>query len=338
MNIFLTGGTGLLGSNIINCLLDNNYSIKSLVRSNSDMDVMQSKGIKGIKGDLIDVKSFAKELIDCQVLIHAGAYFSEYFKNKSNENLLYEVNVKGTSLLFEEAHKAGVHNFIYISSSCVFNSNWPDIITENTPYAENNDNPYFKSKTEAEISLLKLAEKYISMRLIILSPALMMGPGDKAPTRMGEFVLNYLTGKIPAILPIKMAFVDARDVAKAVVAAITKGINGERYLIGGNVYEMSEVVKVLSEITMKPIPKIRPSLKMTMFLSRIMTFKSKLTGKPSKLPSISELKRMSTQKGYSSEKAKKEFNIQFHTLFETLSATVNWYIDNHYIHQFRGTT
>lgn len=331
MKIFLTGSTGLLGGNILSKLVERGQQVNALVRTSSKGKRFEGKGVTYVEGDLKDVKGFASELSGCDVLIHAGAYFTEFFKKGNEDNLLYKINVKATRLLFEEAFDKGIRNIVYISSCGVFDCSEPLIVDENTPYAENTDNPYFKSKIEAEKLVFEFIKEHPEMRVIIIEPGLMMGPGDYSPTRMGEFVLSFLKERMKAILPVRTGVVDARDVAEAVIAAVNNGKNGERYIIGGGIYEMKAVVKALADATGKPMPKRQPSLSLAMTISDIATLISGITGKPSAIPRRYELKRMSEQRGYSSEKAKKELGTAFRPLADTIADTANWFIRNGYV-------
>jgi dihydroflavonol-4-reductase len=331
MKVFLTGGTGLLGSHIVKELLDNHHQVKLLARSLEKARRLIPAGVEIIQGDLRDVTSFVSELEGCDVLIHAGAYFTDFFKKGNVDNALYEINVKGTNQLFQGAYERGVCHIIYVSSTGVIDTSSGEVVDENTPYDETTNNPYFKSKIEAEKMAMAFNKKHPNLRFITVIPAIMMGPNDHGVTRMGEFVISFLKESLPAILPVKTVIVDARDVAKSIVAAVDKGRKGERYIIGGEIYEVKDVVSALSDISGKPIPKRRPSFKLIMLMSAMMTMRAKITGKPSPLPRRDELKKLRNQKGYSSMKAKEELGLTFRPLTATLSDTVSWFEENDYL-------
>ncbi|SDY10298.1 Nucleoside-diphosphate-sugar epimerase [Evansella caseinilytica] len=325
MKIFLTGGTGLLGSNIVKELVNGNYKLKLLARSYEKAQKQRSDGVDIVQGDLKNIASFAPELQGCDVLIHAGAYFTEFFKKGNEDNSLHEINVKGTERLLTEAYERGIKNIIYVSSTGVLDTSGGKVVDENAPYHETTENPYFKSKIEAEKCVLDFSHKHPDVRIITILPAIMMGPGDYGLTRMGEFVLSFLKEGMPAVLPVKAVIVDARDVAKAIVAAIDKGRQGERYIVGGDVFKVKEIVKILSEVSGKPVPKRRPSFQFIMVISGLMAIRSKITGKPSPIPRRDELQRLRNQQGYSYTKAKKELRLTFRPLRETIADTVSWF-------------
>ncbi|UTR14001.1 NAD-dependent epimerase/dehydratase family protein [Salipaludibacillus sp. LMS25] len=331
MKIFLTGGTGLLGSHIVKGLQDHHHEVKLLARSLKRARRLIPAGVEIVQGDLRDVTSFSSELEGCDVLIHAGAYFTEFFKKGNLDNALYDINVKGTNLLFQEACEKGVRHIIYVSSTGVLDTSNGEVADENTPYDETTNNPYFKSKIEAEKIAMAFNKNHPKVRVITILPAIMMGPNDHGVTRMGEFVISFLKERLPAVLPVKTVIVDARDVANSIVAAIDKGRNGERYIIGGTVYEVKDIVSVLSDISGRSIPKRKPSFKLIMLMSGLMAMRAKITGKPSPIPKRDELKKLRNQKGYSSMKAKEDLGVTFRPLTTTLSDTVSWFEENDYL-------
>ncbi|OEH85012.1 hypothetical protein BHU72_07440 [Desulfuribacillus stibiiarsenatis] len=324
MKVFLTGSTGLLGSNIVKELKEKGYYTKALVRSFVSEQRINGKDVEIVKGDLRDVKGFAQKLEGCDVLIHAGAYFTEFFQSGNRDNALYEINVKATEMLFQEAYKRGVKNIIYVSSTGVLETSAKSVATENTAYTET-DNPYFNSKIEAEMKVKEFIKDHPDVRVLTILPAIMIGPNDYTPTRMGAFVQNFLSNKLPIILPVNMVLVDARDVAKAIISAIQNGKSGERYIIGGNVYSMKQICETLSEASGQPLPKRKPPFSVVYILSGFLSAISKITGKTSPLPRRDELLKMKDPKGYSSEKAKSELGISFRPFPETIRDTVYWF-------------
>ena len=84
---------------------------------------------------------------------------------------------------------------------------------------------YGYSKRISEIELLDLADK---MRIIMLNPSVVLGPGSdriEAVYRMAGICRS-----LPMLSYIN-SFVDVRDVARAVVLALTEGRSGERYIV-----------------------------------------------------------------------------------------------------------
>ncbi len=257
------------------------------------------------------------------VLIHAGACYSEYYTN-GNGAMPAEVNTKGTGSLLQAAYEKGIRNVVYISSSAVLQTNEGGPTDETAPYDEVTKDPYFSSKIEAEKQIFRFHRSHPDMRIVLLLPTVMLGPGDKAPTPTGKFVLNFLQGELKFILPGSMKIVDARDTAKAAVLAISKGKSGQRYLLGGRKQRIEDIIYILAEVSGKPAPAKKISVNKLLFAARMMGLISKITRKPPKLKT-DIIKRLQKDFWYDSQKAEKEFGISFRPISETLEETVKWF-------------
>jgi nucleoside-diphosphate-sugar epimerase len=96
---------------------------------------------------------------------------------------------------------------------------------------------YGYSKRTSEI---ELQDKIDHMRIITLNPSVVLGPGsDRIEAVFG--MASYLP--ILPMLSYVNSFVDVRDVAQAVVLALTKGRNGERYIVTAHNGEMLSFAK-----------------------------------------------------------------------------------------------
>ncbi|MBC8171474.1 MAG: NAD-dependent epimerase/dehydratase family protein, partial [Anaerolineae bacterium] len=154
MKAFVTGSTGLLGSNLVNLLLAQGHEVKALVRSEAKArKFLTDPRIEIIQGDMEKVDGFAAELQGCDVLFHTAAYFREYYGPGDHWATLEKINVHGTIRLLELAEKAVVKKVIYVSSSGVIgrkpDGSPADETTAPDQLAER-ENLYFKSKVAAE--------------------------------------------------------------------------------------------------------------------------------------------------------------------------------------------
>jgi nucleoside-diphosphate-sugar epimerase len=282
-----------------------------------------SADVSLIEGDMENVDGFADKLGGMDVLIHAAACYSEFYRT-GDKIRPHETNVNGTVALLKAAHQHGIRKAVYISSSGVLKAEKNQVVDESSPYDEATKDPYFKSKVAAEKEVRKFANDHPDMTVMLLLPSVMLGPGDWGPTPTGNLIILLLKAEFKIILPGSNRIVDARDVALAVIAAIEKGKSGERYLIGGRKYEFSEIYDTLGHVTGRPMPQKSPPPMVLMLISFFMVMKGKFTGKPPALkPSI--VRRLLDNFGYDSTKAEKELAIKFRPLSETLSDTAEWF-------------
>lgn len=93
---------------------------------------------------------------------------------KSEKDLYYRVNTQLTIDTAKIAKKAGVKQFIFMSSMIVYSSK-ERVITKDTK--PNPDNFYGDSKLQAEIGLNKLSDK--TFKIVVLRPPMIYGPNSK---------------------------------------------------------------------------------------------------------------------------------------------------------------
>ncbi len=323
MKVFLTGATGLLGSNIASELINRNHEVKALVRNiERGRKLINSETIL-VEGDLNNISSFSAQLSGCDVLIHAGSVYGEFYKTENLENL-FKINVQSTLQLLDEAYQKGIRNVVYISSSAVLKSLPNRQTDESNPYNEETTDPYFKSKVDAEKAVLRFSRAHSDMRIVFILPSVMLGPGDSCPSPTGKFMLNFLKGNLKFNLPGTMCIVDVRDVANAVVEAIVTGGNGERYLVGGNLYTLEKLFNTLADVSGKArLPKTI-SAKKLLFLSYIMLLISKISGKkPPLKPGI--IKRLTENFSYSSLESEKVLKVKFRPISITMKDMYEWF-------------
>lgn len=233
---FITGGFGFLGQYIVQAIHEHDPAAELRVlgrtlRSTS-LGVENLENVRWIRGDLSEPETFEAALQGVETVIHNAALVS--FR-RSDAEKIYETNVIGTRNLAKAALGAGCKNFIFISSISAIGFN-PDGLTDETMLPDMNykreHDMYGYSKRTSEIELAEMAEK---MRIIMLNPSVVLGPGSD---RIGAV---YRMARYLPVLPMLTytnSFVDARDVARAVVLARTEGRSGERYIVTAHNVDM----------------------------------------------------------------------------------------------------
>ena len=143
------------------------------------------------------------------------------------------------------------------------------------PAALNYENLYFKSKVMGEEAISNFLKTHdLSVTLIL--PGAMFGPGDAAPTEAGQFVVDFLNGKVPFVMSGGFSVVDPRDVAEAMISAVQLGKSGERYLVAGRYCSVEKIVQLLARFGNRSVPRIKlPGF--AMYLVARMIFSSGVT-------------------------------------------------------------
>jgi dihydroflavonol-4-reductase len=327
VKVFVTGSTGLLGSNLVRALVAAGHEVVALARSRAKAEKFLGNlpGVTFIEGDMEKMEAFAPKLQGCDVLFHTAAYFREYYLGAGDHwATLERLNVQGTVRLLELAEKAGVKKTIYVSSSTVIGKSPNGQVSDEgtPPDAFSYRNLYAKSKVLAEEAVIRFTKTH-TMPVVLILPTWMWGPGDAAPTGAGQIIISFVTGKLPVVAPGGSMMVDARDVAQAMLAAVEHGKNGERYIIGGCSYTFAEVMIILEKITGKRAPRMRVPGAAFVNFARFSEFMARLRNR-STLVTVEAAETMVHHALVKSDKAQRDLGATFRPFEQTLHDHVKW--------------
>ncbi|MDE5432175.1 NAD-dependent epimerase/dehydratase family protein [Elizabethkingia meningoseptica] len=222
-NVFVTGISGLLGTNLVNLLTAQNYQVTGLIRNPESFTSTKNNQFNLLKGGLFD--DYTAILSNTDIVIHIAA---ETKQNILQYESYYKTNCEATQKLYEAALKAGVKKFIFVSTANT--SGFAD--SSGLGYeAKPMKSPFTKSfyalsKKAAEDFLLR---QNTQMETHIISPTFMLGAFDTKPSS-GRIILMGLHKKIIFYPPGGKNFVYVQDVAQAIINAIMYGKNGEKYI------------------------------------------------------------------------------------------------------------
>ena len=248
---FITGGFGFLGQYIVQAIhdYDPQGELRVLIRTQrrTFLDIEKLDRVKWVRGELTKPESFVDHLKGVDAVIHNAAMVSFV---KADAQKVFDANVIGTHNLAQAAREAGCKNFIFISSISAVGFRLQQITNETfLPDLEHKKKYDIYGYTK-RLSELELYEMKNDMRVIMLNPSVILGPGSERV----EAIMNIVR-KMP-VLPMMdyvNAFVDVRDVARAVILALTKGVSGERYIVSSHNERMVEftrsIVKQLGKTT-----------------------------------------------------------------------------------------
>ncbi len=135
MKYLVTGGAGFIGSHIVRTLLEQGAQVRVLDNFSSGKRENLA-GLNGaleiIEGDLRDASRVAEAVRGVDVIFHEAAFISVPESMEKPQDC-FDVNITGTSNLFEAARKAGVRRAVVASSAAVYGDSeaWP--LNEDTP-------------------------------------------------------------------------------------------------------------------------------------------------------------------------------------------------------------
>jgi dihydroflavonol-4-reductase len=327
MKIFLTGATGFVGHHVARALAADGADLRLLVRKTSNL-----KNLEGIRGethvgDLSDPDSLKPALPDCDAVVHVAADYRLWIP-KPDE--MYKANVDGTRELLRMAREAGVRRVVYTSSVATMHFRTDGIvINEDTPVSiKDMVGHYKRSKFLAEQEAIKAAE--LGQSVVILNPTTPIGPNDAKPTPTGRIFVDFLKGKFPAYMDTGLNLVDVAEVARTHVAALTVGISGRRYILGGENLTLKQILDKMSAITGIPSPTVKIPFGVA---ATYAFFEETITGRIRGREPRATLEevRMGRKKMFaSSARAQQELDFRIVPIYPAMRAAIEWFRANRY--------
>ena len=144
MKYLITGGAGFIGSHIARALLEQGADVRVLDNfSSGKRENLKGLDVEIVEGDLRDASVVIRAVQGVEVIFHEAAFVSVPESMEKPQECL-DVNVTGTSMLFEAARKAGVRRVVIASSAAVYGDSDAMPLVENTPLKQLS--PYAVSK------------------------------------------------------------------------------------------------------------------------------------------------------------------------------------------------
>jgi len=325
MKIAITGATGHLGSAILPELFRRNYEVKALVRETQYS--FQDMPVEIIHGDLLHAGTLHSLMKDCDMLIHCAAVISI---NGDPWGIVRQTNVEGTKLVMETAKQCGIGRAVHISSIHAFNQRpTNEILDEQRERVNEKAFAYDRSKKAGQKIALSMNQQ--GMEVLVINPTSIVGPYDHKPSKMGKVIIDLCSGRLPFVFDGGFDFCDCRDVANAIVNALTMGRPGENYLLSGKWYSFGQLVKLISKASGKKIKAVSlPIIFGKIGLPVIKVMAS--LGKTEPLYTNEALEAIfAGNRKISSAKAIEELGYSIRPFEETIADTFKWFQQNGYL-------
>jgi nucleoside-diphosphate-sugar epimerase len=179
MHVYLTGGSGLLGSHLAERLRARGDEVLCLQRVGSDTSFLTGIGCEIVEGDVrAGAEALHKRMQGCDALVHAAAlvYVGGPWPR------LRAVNVEGTQHVLRAAAAADIPHVVHISSVAVYGrAVGPVAETASLDTPLEPTELYARSKRESESAARSIAHAE-GLRLTILRPAALYGERDRLLT------------------------------------------------------------------------------------------------------------------------------------------------------------
>lgn len=315
--ILVTGGSGLVGKELIHQLLLNGEKVRAIFnKSPIDIDHPQ---LEKMQCDILDVVALEEAMNGVEYVYHSAGFISYFPKEKAK---LFKINVEGTSNIVNACLDAAVKKLVHVSSIAALGRPVASdgFITEEMDWNDsNNKNNYGRSKYLGELEVWRgVAE---GLDAVIINPSLILGPGNwnEGSTQIFKSVYKelpwYTTGM--------NGFVDVRDVAKAMIMLMNADVHAQRFIVSANNENFQHVFNMIAKAFNKRMPNRRVTPFLAAIVWRMEAIKQLFTGIRPLVTKETAASAMAIQK-FDNRKLKKFLPaFEYLPLQETITHTCN---------------
>lgn len=227
--ILITGSTGLLGSHLIQHLLEQGYrSIRALRQPLSDLSLLPEAAagqVEWVEADVLDLPALEEAMQGVERVFHCAGIISF---DRRDAALMRQVNVEGTANVVNLCLDYGVEKLVHVSSVAAIGRSKPgQTISEASKWERSPYNTrYGISKFLAEQEVWRGIEE--GLNAVVINPSIILGPGrwDQGPARFFPMLYNGF----PMYPQGATALVDVRDVARMMQLLMESDIHAERFI------------------------------------------------------------------------------------------------------------
>lgn len=223
--IFVTGGTGLVGSRLIEQLVKKGKGVKALYRT-SIPEILGKEKVEWIRGDVLDVTCIEEAFTDVSQVYHCAAIVSFTPEMKQQ---MFATNVEGTTNIVNTCLNTGVQKLCFVSSVAALGKAKKGMeIDEKIMWSEDTNNSnYGKSKYMAEIEVWRGAGE--GLKAVIVNPSIILGKGNWNEGSSKIFKTAY--EEFPWFTEGITGFVDVNDVVEIMMLLMDIDTSGERFIV-----------------------------------------------------------------------------------------------------------
>ncbi len=315
--ILVTGGSGLLGRELIFQLISQGNNVTALYNT-TPVAGISSPLFSQIQCNLFDITGLYEAMQGTEKVYHCAAMVSFNPKDKYK---LFKSNIEGTANIVNAAIETGVRKIVHVSSVAALGRlRQGEIISEKMKWAENaNNSNYGKSKHLAEMEIWRGIGE--GLEAVIINPTVILGPGDWDKGSTGLFKSAY--NQFPWYTDSTGGFVDVRDVAKAMILLMESNIVAERFIISSENRSFKDLFSLMAmEFNKKaPYKKVTRSIAETVW--RWEALKSFFSGKAPLITKETAAAALSSVVYDNSLFLRKFPGFHYRTLEETIAYTCN---------------
>ena len=258
-NILVTGGTGMIGSHLVELLLEKNANVRIVAHEREIPPELEDKGLDVVSGDLTEKKFVEESVKGMDYVFHLAAYTGGLGRTSTHPASTLTPNLIMDGNVLECAKNEGIERFLYASCTCVY-PNDEKTLEEEDAWKGNPPEihaSYSWSKRMGERQAIAYNKEY-GMNIAIVRPSNSYGPRDsddlETAHALGSLIMKAINKMDPFVIwgdgnPIR-EYIYARDAAKGMLLAMENYCVGDPInLASGEFVSISELARKILKLT-----------------------------------------------------------------------------------------
>ncbi|MBU3675861.1 MAG: NAD-dependent epimerase/dehydratase family protein [Chitinophagaceae bacterium] len=322
--IVITGASGLLGRHLVKVLSAEAKPIKALYNSQIPevLPGTRAEFVTWVKLDLLNYADVEAVFAGAEQVYHAAGLVS--YDARDYESL-FLMNEEGTAYVVNACLSQGVKKLGFVSSVATLGHplRAGDAVDEQSPIDEEMPvSVYARSKRKAEREVWRGFAEGLDM--VIVNPSIIIGDGDGS--KSSSSLLQQVYDEFSWYTEGATGWVDAEDVANALVALMRASIVGERFVVSAENRSFKDVFTLMAKVMQKRPPHRKAASWMVELVWRLDILKARLRG--SKPLLTRETARAACEvKAYSSEKLHKALpNFKYRRLEDSIARSAAYFL------------
>lgn len=270
--ILVTGGSGLVGNELLRQLLDRGEKVRAIYHSTPI--AFSHPCLEIAQCDILDITALEELMQGITHVYHSAALVSYDPKDKQR---LLKINIEGTANIVNACIDRGIIKLVHVSSVAALGRiRNEEMVTEKMNWTEETSNSvYGKSKYFGEIEVWRGIGE--GLKAVIVNPSLILG-GDNWATGSSA-IFKSVYNEFPWYTEGVSGFIDVRDLAGAMILLMNSEITAERFILSGENLSYREVFSLIATCFGKKPPSKKVTPVLAELVWRFEQLKSVFSGK-----------------------------------------------------------
>jgi GDP-L-fucose synthase len=255
-NILVTGATGLIGTHLVNLLLEQGHKVRAISHKRKPSFITK-KNLEILNGDLTNSEFCLKACNEIDYVFHLAVETGSIVKNSKHPASIMTPTILMDFNMLKAAHDRKVKKYLYCSCACVYPSDIDNMIEESAwdGAPPKSHETISWSKRIAELQCRSFHKEF-GDKITIVRPSNTYGPYDTFNLEDSHVISAFIKKAVDKINPFVIwgngeqirEFVHALDIARGMLKAIELWDNAEPINLGGGT---AIKIKDLAEMIMK---------------------------------------------------------------------------------------